>query len=72
LIGVGAADITSDTWRNTGARAREATAIGAGEIRNLVRAGQRSDNAAGALVEGALLASYQFNKYRSNSRAPAE
>jgi leucyl aminopeptidase len=30
------------------------------------------ENAAGAWVEGALLASYQFNKYRSNSRAPAE
>ena len=73
FIGVGAAAITSDSWRKTGARARkEAAAIGAGEIAILFAPDNDPDNAAGALVEGALLASYQFNKYRSNSRAPAE
>jgi leucyl aminopeptidase len=73
LIGVGAADMTSDTWRKTGARVRkEAAAIGASEIAILFAPDKDPDNAAGALVEGALLASYQFNKYRSNSRAPTE
>ena len=73
LIGVGAAEITTDTWRKTGARARkEALAIGAAEIAVWFAPDKDPDNAVGALVEGALLAGYQFNKYRSNAKAPAE
>lgn len=73
LIGVGASEMATDAWRKTGARARkEALAIGAAQIAVWFAPGQDSDNAAAALVEGTMLAGYQFNKYRSNSKAPAE
>ena len=73
LIGVGAADITSTPGaRPAHGRVRKPPPIGAGEIAILFAPDRDPDNAAGAFVEGALLASYQFNKYRSNSRAPAE
>ena len=73
LIGLGGDEITADSWRKAGARARkEATAIGASEMAILFAPDRDPESAAGAIVEGALLASYQFNKYRSNAKAPAE
>src|SRR5262245_21865062 len=73
LVGVGGAEIATDTWRKTGARAnKEATALGAGAIAILLASDKEPQNAAGAIVEGALLASYQFNKYRSNSKPRAQ
>ena len=69
LVGFGKAkDIDSDTWRRAGARARkEALAVGAEEIAVFFAPDKEPEQAAGALVEGATLASYRFNKYRSNS-----
>lgn len=75
LIGLGGeAEITADTWRKTGARARrEAAAIGAEEVALLFAPAKNSEGAAAAaLVQGALLAGYQFNKYRSNAKSTAE
>jgi leucyl aminopeptidase len=73
LMGLGAGEIAADTWRKTGARARkEAAANGASEFAVLFAPDKDPDHAAGALVEGALLASYQFNKYRPSSKPPAE
>ena len=69
LVGFGKAnDVTSDTWRRAGARARkEASVVGAQEIAVFFAPDKDPDGAAGAVVEGAMLASYRFNKYRSNS-----
>jgi leucyl aminopeptidase len=74
LIGLGSeAEISSDTWRKIAARARkEAAALGAEEMAFLFAPGKDQDAMAGVVVEGVLLASYQFTKYRSNSKAPAE
>ncbi|MGH7816999.1 MAG: leucyl aminopeptidase family protein, partial [Candidatus Binatia bacterium] len=73
LIGLGSTEVATDTWRKAGARARkEAAAMGAGAIAILFAPDQEPETCAAAIVEGALLASYQFNKYRSNSRPPAE
>jgi leucyl aminopeptidase len=74
LIGMGGeAQISADTWRKIGARARrEAAAIGAEEVALFFAPGDNAANAAGAVVEGALLSAYQFNKYRSNSKPAAE
>jgi leucyl aminopeptidase len=70
LIGLGADDGATDLWRKVGARARkEAAAIGAKELAILFAPEKDPDTAAGAIVEGALLAAYQFNKYRSSSKA---
>jgi leucyl aminopeptidase len=73
LAGLGKAnDVDSDTWRKAGGRAwREASAIGAEEIAFFFAPDKDPDDAAGAVVEGALLASYRFNKYRSNTQAGA-
>lgn len=70
LIGLGkAADIDAETWRKAGARARrEATTIGAEEIGFFFSPERDPSGAAAAIVEGALLASYQFTKYRSNAK----
>ena len=69
LVGFGKKnDVDSDTWRKAGARARkEALAVGAQEIAFFLAPDKDSDDAAGAVVEGATLASYRFSKYRSNS-----
>ena len=69
LVGFGKAnEVNSDTWRRAGARARkEASAVGAQEIAFFFAPDKDPDDAAGAVVEGATLASYRFNKYRSNS-----
>jgi leucyl aminopeptidase len=70
LVGIGAGEISDDTWRKAGARARkEAAAIGAEEFAMLFAPENNSDSAAGAVVEGATLAGYQFNKYRSNGKS---
>lgn len=70
LIGMGKdREIEIDAWRKAGARARrEAISIGAEEIAFFLFPEKESENVAGAIVEGALLASYQFNKYRSDNK----
>lgn len=74
LVGMGKShEIELDTWRKAAARARkEASAVGAEEIAFYFAPSQEPENAAAAVVEGTLLASYHFNKYRSNSKPPAE
>ena len=74
LIGLGGgAEIGSDTWRKTGALARkEAAGAGAEDLAIFFSPDKDSETAAGATVEGALLAGYQFSKYRSNAKSPAE
>jgi leucyl aminopeptidase len=72
LVGLGGGS-EADTWRKAGARARkEATAIGAEEMAFWFSPDRDSESAAGAIVEGALLAAYQFTKYRSNAKPSAE
>jgi leucyl aminopeptidase len=73
LIGLGkAADIDAEIWRKAGARARrEATAVGAEQIGVFFSPERDAAVAAAAMIEGALLASYQFSKYRSNAKSPA-
>ncbi|HSF57085.1 MAG TPA: leucyl aminopeptidase [Candidatus Binatia bacterium] len=73
LAGLGKAnEVDSDTWRKIGGRAwREASAIGAEEIAFFFAPEKDPEDVAGAVVEGALLASYRFNKYRSNTHAGA-
>ena len=73
LLGMGkASEIDAETWRKAGARAtREATSIGAEEIGVYLSPERQAALAAGALVEGSLLASYQFNKYRSAAKKSA-
>ena len=44
--------------------------VGAQEIAVFFAPDKDPDGAAGAVVEGAMLASYRFNKYRSNSSNP--
>ena len=74
LIGIGGeSEITTDTWRKTGARSRrEAAAVGAEDVALFFAPGEEAGRAAAALIEGFQLAAYQFNKYRSNAKAPAE
>jgi leucyl aminopeptidase len=71
LVGFGKANaVDTDTWRKAGARGRkEAAALGAQEIAFFFAPEKDPDGAAGAVVEGTALASYRFNKYRSNSVA---
>jgi leucyl aminopeptidase len=74
LVGLGPEkDIDNDSWRKVTARARrEALAIGARELALFFAPNTDDEERAGAAVEGALLASYQFTKYRSNSSPPVE
>jgi leucyl aminopeptidase len=74
LVGMGdMKEIDNHTWRKAGARARrEASGVGAEHIAFFFAPERDPVAAAGAIVEGALLASYQFNRYRSNSKAAAE
>jgi leucyl aminopeptidase len=73
LVGIGAGETSADTWRKTGAKARkEAAAIGANEFAMLFAPEKDLESAAGATVEGAVLAGYQFNKYRSNGKSATE
>jgi leucyl aminopeptidase len=73
LAGLGKTnDVDSDTWRKAGGRAwREASTIGAEEIAFFFAPDKDPEDAAGAVVEGAMLASYRFNKYRSNTQSAA-
>ena len=73
LVGMGKSqEIESDTWRRAAARAnKEASVIGAEEIAFYFAPSAEPENAAAAIVEGVVLASYQFTKYRSNSKPPA-
>ena len=74
LVGFGkATDVDSDTWRKTGARAgKEGGAVGADEIAVFFAPEKDPEESAGALVEGTTLASYRFNKYRSNAHSAAK
>ena len=74
LVGLGnESETVPDTWRKVGARARkEAAAVGADDVAILFAADRNPEQAAAALVEGALLAGYQFTKYRSNSKPAFE
>jgi leucyl aminopeptidase len=74
LIGLGKADeINAETWRKAGARARkEAAALGAEEFIFYFAPEKDAEIAAEAVAEGALLASYQFNKYRSEAKPRPE
>ena len=72
LVGIGKErEVETDSWRKAAARARkEAAGLGVEEIAFFFSPDRDPGAAAGAIVEGALLASYQFDKYRSNSRPP--
>jgi leucyl aminopeptidase len=74
LVGLGGGkDMEIHTWRKTAARARkEASAVGAREIAFYFAPEEDAAESAAAVVEGMLLASYQFNKYRSNSQPPTD
>jgi len=73
LVGIGAGEIGDDAWRRVGAKARkEAAAIGAHEFALLYAPENIPESGAGAIVEGAALAGYQFNKYRSNGKPTTE
>ncbi len=70
LVGMGKGhEIEIDSWRKAGAQARkEARRIGADEIAFFLFPERESETSVGAIVEGVLLASYEFNKYRSDSK----
>ena len=70
LVGMGKGhEIEIDSWRKAGAQARkEARRIGADEIAFLLFPEREPETSVGAIVEGVLLASYEFNKYRSDSK----
>lgn len=71
LVGLGKEEIETDSWRKTAARAKkEASGIGAEEIAFYFAPERDPEGATEAIVEGTLLASYQFHKYRSNSKPP--
>lgn len=71
LIGMGKErDIDGDSWRKAAARARkEASSMGAEDIAFGLFPDREPDTAVRAIVEGVALASYQFNKYRSNGKS---
>jgi leucyl aminopeptidase len=73
LIGLGKAEeVGADSWRKAGARARkEASALGAEDVGFFFSPEKEAELAAGAVAEGVLLASYQFNKYRSERKPSA-
>lgn len=74
LIGMGGAqELDSETLRKAGARARkEAGGLTASEIAWFFADADNSVAAGAAIVEGLLLANYQFNKYRSSGKAAEE
>jgi leucyl aminopeptidase len=71
LAGMGKkGEIDSHGWRKMAAQARkEAGAVGATTLAFFLPP-QDEETIAGAVVEGVLLASYRFNKYRSDDKAP--
>ena len=74
LVGLGQEkDAGNNGWRKAMARARrEASALGAQDVALFFPVTQEAEERAGAAVEGALLSSYRFTKYRSNSNAPVD
>jgi leucyl aminopeptidase len=74
LIGLGKTEeIGADTWRKAGARARkEAASLAVEEFAFYFAPEKDEQLAAGAIAEGALLASYQFHKYRSDGKPRSE
>ena len=74
LIGIGnGKNFEPHTWRKLAAQARkEAAAIGAKDIAIYFAPSNDPELAAEAIVDGVLLGSYQFGKYRSKYRAPNE
>lgn len=70
LVGMGKGhEIDTDSWRKAGARAKKAAVgVGAEEIAFFLFPDRETETPAGAIVEGVSLASYQFNKYRSDSK----
>jgi leucyl aminopeptidase len=73
LVGMGGGAESAETWRKAGARARrEAAAVGADDPALFFAPEKSSESAAAAAAEGALLAAYQFNKYRSNAKPAVE
>ncbi len=74
LVGLGKEkDVDNDTWRKAAARAqREALAVGAKDIALYLAPAKDIEGSAGGALEGALLASYRFTKYRSNSAPSGE
>ncbi|HWO41104.1 MAG TPA: leucyl aminopeptidase [Candidatus Eisenbacteria bacterium] len=74
LVGLGRdTEVDAHTWRKAAARARkEAASLGAEEIALYFAPTREPAAAAGAIVEGMLLAAYQFNRYRSNSKPASE
>jgi leucyl aminopeptidase len=73
IIGSGGAkEMDCDSWRKSAARARkEAANLGALDIAFFFPDSANAPAAGAAITEGALLAAYQFNKYRSNGK-PAQ
>jgi leucyl aminopeptidase len=71
LVGMGKErEIESDSWRKSAARARkEASSIGAEDIAFFLFPDQEPESVVRAISEGVALASYQFNKYRSNGKS---
>jgi leucyl aminopeptidase len=74
LVGLGQdKESDRDAWRKASARGRrEASAIGAQDVALFFAPSDDAEASAGAAVEGALLASYQFTRYRSNAKPPAD
>lgn len=74
LLGMGKGNEQDiDSWRKAAAQAkREAAGVGAEEIAFFVPPQGVPEVMAGAITEGALLASYQFNKYRSERKPSRE
>ncbi len=74
LVGLGKErEIDADSWRKAAARMKkEAAGLGVKEAAFFFSPDRDSGVVAGAILEGTLLASYQFNKYRSNSRPAPE
>ncbi|MFQ5850454.1 MAG: leucyl aminopeptidase [Candidatus Binatia bacterium] len=70
LVGMGKErEIETDSWRRSAARARkEASGIWAEDVAFLLPPDGDPAQAVQAIVEGSLLASYQFNKYRSDNK----
>ena len=72
LLGMGKEpEIESHTWRKSAARAaKEAVGLWAQEIDFFLPPFGDVSKISGPIAEGALLSSYQFNKYRSDDRRP--
>lgn len=70
LVGMGKAnEVELDSWRKAGAQAeKEAARIGAQEVAFFIAPYGEPESTVGPVAEGVLLASYQFNKYRSESK----